>query len=711
MILLTTDSPAELAERPPLLAVQIAPVQDASGAWPEYASPVLDPDWAAETFDWASDGQISHLRIRRNLGLGPGRTGQDRPEHRQPQLGDRVILRQVDTAREWFRGVVRTVSTNVQADPDREDLTVEVAGPELLLAQPAVSGQWHRKRSATLAELAGTLDAEDRAPAQTLRSDLPVVFNQDGKPNASAATWRLSGNADQPGCGVFEPRGRREPPALQAVHWTPVRALRSLVEVFDGYRVISPETDWTSIGQSLAGAELPEVDVESLCLLEAIRAVLDAAGFGFAIEPFASDAAGRSRLLVCPRHAGSPAVRPLLAQGPVPADSRRGQAARVRRITVARDAGRLRNAVTVLGDLQRCEAALEFRPEASLRSLHPAWDTNDPKLSDYYSYTYDCIWPGNFSAGQIETFCRRYHKSGSLWPRYRHALRSFCWNEHAELSGTLGLPVGDPADLSGDLADEGGQSVSRPRPAGPRLQFGDEPSRLATRPAEVELFIIGCPDATVRVPAMVWQQQCGLTLDIDAFFHTGPDGVSRQWCPFASLPEGTYLVDGTDQGRAIRQAGYLDLLHNSLDGLTGLQLGIRLTGTFPADRAVRARAARRAEHPWPFPATHVVREARRFVRYRPLAYAGDQLPLALDRSDQAKALATQLRNRLERLTGTARIDLRRLTRGYRPGDAVAGTDGRVISTTEPADASRAMQIRRIEWDLRPGSTRTTLELA
>jgi hypothetical protein len=371
----------------------------------------------------------------------------------------------------------------------------------------------------------------------------------------------------------------------------------------------------------------------------------------------------------------------------------------------------VRNDVTVLGDLHRCEATLEFRPETLLRSLHPAWDTNDPKLSNYYSYTYDCIWPGNFTAGQIETFSQRYHKSGSLWPRHRHALRSFCWNEHAGLSGSLGLPVGNPVDASADLADQDGQSVTRPRPAGPRLQFGDEPSRLATRPAEVELFIVGCPDATVRVPAMVWQQECGLTLDIDAFFYTGPDGILRQWCPFASLPQGTYLVDGEDQGRAIRQAGYLDLLHNSLDGLTGLQLGIRLTGTFPADRAVRARAGRRAEHPWPFPAAHAVRQARRLARYQPLAYEGDQPPLELDQSDQAEALAGRLRSRLERLAGTARIDLRTLTMGYRPGDAVVGTDGRVISTTDPADSSRAMQIHRIEWDLRPGYTRTSLELA
>lgn len=712
MILLMTDVTGDQSPRTdrPMFLVWRAAVQNRPD-WPGYGSLEAEPDWAVEQIRWASGGQVSSMRLRRILGLGPGRTSQSRPERCEPSFGDRFVLRDED-GQEWFRGVASRVDVEVSADPDRQELIVEIDGPERLLDQSVISGQWHRTIQAEQAEIDHVMTQAGRIESAIFRSDLPVVFNQGGRPNASEQLWRLAAEAETPGCCVFEYPDRPASAQLPATWWTAGRALRSCVEIIDGYRVISPETDWLSIESALDAAVLDELDLESMTLLEAIAAICEQADFAFAVEPWASDGQGRHRLVACSRQYGSLPVMPLLADGPVDAASPAGRAAEIRRIHVSRSASQVRNHVEVIGDLHRVEAALEFWPDPSQRTLHPAWDLNDPKLSNYSSWTYETIFPGNFSTSQWETFVSRYHKDGALWPAYRHALRSFCWNEDGALTGSLGLPTGQAEQVADVLAGPDGQHVVRPRPMGPRLAYGLEGIELSSLPAQIELFIVGCPEATVSVPAKIWTNRCGFTLDVEAFFEIGPDGNVRQWQPFASLPDQPYTVNGSEMSEQIRSAAYLNLLHNSLDQSGDLQIGLRFSGTLAADTAVGGTATRRDEHPWPFPAQRVLRKPLRFARLWPrLADADYEPAMAVDQTAEAETMARQFRQRGESLLGRCRIDLRRLTRAYRPGQTIAQTDGRIVRTSPDDPQGRPLRIIAVRWDLREETFQTSLELA
>jgi len=362
-----------------------------SGRRPRFGRAAFDPRVSAREMRWACNGELSTLSLTVQLGAGVGLPERLRPERaeRRTGVGDGVVLtrpvsadgRLSAVAEELFCGTIGRVRPLIAAGPDREAFEATAYGPELRLRQKAVSGQWCKTVARDDAELAGEADPGGARRGAVAATDLPAVFNPGGSPNATAAGFRLATIHDHPAvgaehnrCRAFETPDRRAGAggAVAAVHWSAAAALRSLIEYVDDYDAVSPATDWAAIERLLDGAPLGEVAVEGLSLLEAVRAVLLPLGFAFALEPWRAPAAwggpvpptdtDKHRLIVFRLHRSGRRRCPYAAPvhgGNVAAGSRAGQRAQVQRLDFVRDARRVANAVTVVGDLRRRQAVLE----------------------------------------------------------------------------------------------------------------------------------------------------------------------------------------------------------------------------------------------------------------------------------------------------------------------------------------------------------------
>ncbi|HHH75831.1 MAG TPA: hypothetical protein ENL03_02250 [Phycisphaerae bacterium] len=153
-------------------------------------------NYKPDQLKWATNGHVSELTLSRQLGEGPGRDLQEHPESPAGRAGDRVILRQGVDGIEWFRGYLGKTETRIGAEPDGETYRITAYGPEIVLDGNVVSGQWHKIPSADNEEIDDSLTDDDRNGSSAFRSQWPVIFNENGKPNASESNWRLGGSGN-----------------------------------------------------------------------------------------------------------------------------------------------------------------------------------------------------------------------------------------------------------------------------------------------------------------------------------------------------------------------------------------------------------------------------------------------------------------------------------------------------------------------------------
>jgi hypothetical protein len=663
-------------------------------------------DWMPLELTWSSGAGPSHLTLRRLLGVAGASGRFDRPERCRLSPGDRIILRDVDTDTEWFRGHLAQDRLLIQAGPDSEELTATAMGPELLLAGKVADGQWCKTALADDAELAGELPPASRVAEATWRTDLPVVFNAGGRPNASASAWTLApSTSDAPGARVFEAPGRRVTDAsgatiLAAEWWTAATAVRSLVEVIDGYEVISPASDWLAIEAALGTSPLGEVDADGLGLDEALERVLEPLGFAFAVEPWA-DETGRHRLVVF--SASDPLPAPTCRLGdrdrPTTADTAEARRTTVQRIELARDGRHVANDVRVLGEMVRAEVELVFDPSADAPDLHPAWDRSAFDLTALADAA-GRIRPMAWTQETAEQFAQRYHRGGSAFAAHRDVYRSFAWNEDAALSAWIATVP----DLSDRLGEElAGRAMRRPRPVGPRLARPAAGGRCL--PPEVWIGIVGDDAAWTPLAADVWPDRAGLTVAVDELVCLAPGRQRRAFRPFAAADRQAVRDD-------YGQLSYLQLLHNALDETGDApRMRLKLVGTIELDQAVGARAGRRIESSWPIERRRVIRaphRLRRQVRVDGLPDAGDEL---VDDTATAGQWASAVRDAADRQLAHGSILLRGLSRAWAPGQSFTRTDGRRVSAgTGGEDDNAPVAVRSVVWNFTEGAGKTQLLL-
>jgi len=697
----------------------------AAGAAAEWLQETYAPWWQPLQLAWHANGKPTTLTLRRVLGQGPGKPGRDRPELLAFLPGDRVRLVEVQAGggcailREWFRGCVAQDRTLVDGGAGGESYELVAYGPELLLAGKVVSGQWHATPAADGKIIAGACSPGDLIAANIFRGHLPVVFNAGGEPNASnptidgaAALWRLDGRgeAPAPGARTFDAPGRivrTAEASYEATFWTVGAAVQSLIEAVDGYELISPRS-MGLLDAALFAAPLGEVDAEGLDLPSALRRVLRAAGWGFAVEPWAGRD-GRHVLNVFPLRGeadGARVRRPFMAplrSGGVGITDADAQRAEVQRVEFVRDSHNVRNEVAVVGDRKRRQVALSFR--AAGGELKCAWDRDAHDLADWA--TDDVVDPMQWPCDEarlltVRCFEENYTYGAPGAAETRHVFRGFAWNEDGAFNAVCGA-MGDPA--AAGLA-VGGNFLRRPRPVGPTLLRDDDLARARNLPAFVQLGVDGDETSWIEVPAVIWRDRAGFTIPVNPLW---------AWYPYAD--EYARHAGGTTETLFGRygELSYLTLLHNALRG-QGEGLALRLVGSMESDEAVVGLAPRRLSSSWPFVARKVVRAEERLVG-RQVPDEADVLSLGAARRDErddaadAAALAGALRDTMADEVGHGSLILRHVTRSYAPGDVVPQTQGRVIDLTVRGGQRRyAPVVAGVVWNFQHGASRTELLL-
>ena len=688
---------------------------------PSWLAPQRANFWQPLRLAWNTNGRLSTLTLKAQASLAPGAVRGQHVEDIDVADGDMVILDQVGSGgrstrgadAEWFRGYV--AGRRIEIDPEYEGLVVTAFGPEIRLRNKVVSGRWHKTADADDAEVQGNLSSTRAVVDNVFRSDLPVVFNEGGQPNASGSAWRLTDDplvASNGACRVFEAPEREVivdgSTRIEAEHWTAYTAVRSLVEFFDNYDVISPDTPWDAIETILGQAPIGEVRVEGRNLLEALRAILLPAGFGFALEPWSvgggRDGSGppRHRLLVFsltnPATVRLPNLAPI-AWGGVRVDSVQGRRAEVQRIRFLRDSHEVANDVTVIGDQKRVQVSLEFHNDASSRDLHPLWDTDAHSLDDWADEDIVDPWQWPVSSGyDFDLFSSRYNRGGRQHWQNRHVFRSFAWNE----DGALASVISAMPDLSAYGLGGQGQYVRRPRPVASTFAHDGDGQAARFHPRKVQLGIVGDDSAWIDVSAEIWNDRAGLTLSVPLLASNSGEG---QWYPYAPYSQ---------HSAAYRSLHYLTLLHNALRNDGTYKLRLRLIGSIECDRAVTGAAARRVAGAWPFRAEKVLRMGGRFAWREVLdsAYSSSEPSSTVDDSNAAQLYAEQVRDASDSALARGHVVLRQLTRSYVPGDGIGATAGRVVDLSlDGSGGGQAPVILGVVWNFENDANKTRLLLS
>ena len=707
-------------------AAVVAAPEASEGQAAGWGAEVRLADWVPLRVDWRANGAPSTLTLRCVLGVGPGRPVRGRPEDAALAAGDRIRLVEVvaggpegTRTREWVRGYVGQQRLLVQGDPSGATADVVAYGPEVLLRGKVVSGQWHARAPVDEAVVAGDFEADDLVRANTFRSHLPAIFNRDGRPNASpaasggfSARWHLDAGAtaETANAAVFEGPGRKVSAAggtYEAAFWDAATAVRSLLEMIDGYAVVA-QRSVALLPEALADLPLGEADVEGLSLPDALRAVLTPLGYGFCIEPWAGED-GRHALRVFALQGtttGSRVKRPYMAPihgQTVHATDLAGHRAEVRRIDFVRDNHGVSNDVTVIGAQRRTQVTLTFA--AGSGDLKPLWDTDEHDLADWASGAVidPMQWPapghGENTLGRFE---QRYAYGAAGKGEYAHVFRSFTWNE----DGAFNAIVGGMPDLGPYGTGESDGYVRRPRPVGATLLRDEGDGKVRNVQPFVQLGVEGDDDSWIQVPAVIWADRAGFTLPIDPLWG---------WYPYA---DHYARHTGDDSETLYEQYGhlsYLTLLYGALND-SGTKLTLRLVGSVECDEAVVGRAGRRVSGSWPLPAARVVRAENRY-HLRDVPAGSDPFGLGSDRHDSrddghdATCLAERIRDTLAGEVGHGSILLRAVTRAYAPGDAIPRTEGRRIDlTVRGGDGTSAPIVVGVAWLLEGGRSHTELLL-
>jgi hypothetical protein len=681
--------------RPQNYRLYHAAVQTGPTGAPAWAPETQQTHWAPTVLEWCAGGKISSMRLKRVLGAGAGKD-RDRPEHLDICAGDRFRLVESDSGRqrEVFRAYAGQGSLTIQANPDFEGASVVAYGPEVLLKRRAITGAWYMHEQVDDAEIAGSAGPADRVRAGAVATNLPVVFNEGGLPNAGDPNWTLTTDPNgEPDCAVFCAPGRivgdqNGAVVSQSRHWDACTALRSMIEWFDDDAVISNNAaDWTAIRQ-IASEPIGEVNVTGMNLLEAIGAVLQPAGLGFAIEPW-SGADGTHRLRVFRLHrTGRPG--PFLgdSHNPVSAGSAGAQRCSVQRLDFSRDNHRIANAVLVIGDRKRCEVSLEYSSQTD-SDLQAYW-TSDDDLGDYD--TDGVVAWRRWTAAQYRTFCGNYTygRDGAR----KHAFRSFVWNE----DGALAPIAQETPDL--DAYGVGGRAVRRPRPVGPALSYDDSSRSL---PARVQLAIAGDASSGLQVPAKIWTDRAGFTLTVRTL---------HDWYPYATDEARGVQSDGGSLQELYGDISYLQLLYNTINDVSDQpQLTLSLIGSIESDQCATGVADYTPDSSWPFRAEKVVFAPHRFKWRTALGAEGD----SVDDSPEAALYASAVQDVTADAIGHGSIILRGIDRTYCVGDAISNTRGREVNLRlggrDIADAQAfSPVVVAVVWNFQSGAVKTELVL-
>ena len=659
---------------PPFFSVLIS--KPAGDGWQEE---ILDGRYQVVSINEADAGEFSTLTLSFSLGADPAFPDvipQVRAETLRLQAGSRVRIVDTVTEKEWFVGYAGQENTLIQANPQAEQFQVTVYGPGWLLAGQAILGKWFAKNREDRQLILGLPTDFTRKNIQA--TPIPCIFNEDGLPDMSKELWETSTpdkTEDAVAGAVFVPGDRRiiENGVVksEAQIWTAYRALRSVVELFDDYDVISPRvTDWKSIETTLQGLTIGEVSIDGMTVPDAIQAILGPLGYSWRLEVF-TDGKEKHALTVYPLKATAFGRQPYLPPAGAEATDEQGSRGEITRIDGLRDAHNIRNVVQGVGQPTVGQRKLVYRGNAGSSDLFPAWSFASDQLAPFFN-------DGIFIVAQVpvdqnEVLVNNYHTSGPNFQTNRDAWRTFVFNEDGGLDvglndfGTEAIPF---------LPSYGfGEALFR-RPIGSLLVRSFATSDF--QPARVEMVVtVGGDTFTIDVAKhfKVLKDRAGIRLETDMFQIDKATGNITAWRPFEkmSLAGKTPTVNE----KAAINLAYLTMLNNAITESGDSELVLKVTGTLQKDENVSGFVNRLNTSPLLLDRERVVRNPSLQKNVVQGAAIGGED--TRDDSDKALAQAKAVQFADDSEIGHASIMFHHLTQAYPPGTAISQTGGRIVN--------------------------------
>jgi len=668
--------------------------------------------WQPLAIEWASNGGISKLKLRYELGRGKNKDHQENIEDEFAIAGDRFILVDSDGTR-WFDGHMGHKSILLQTQQDKETYSITAYGPELRLVHKVVYGQWYASKAIDDKEITGTVDTGERIFSNAVLVPMPCVLNPNGEPNMSESSWALKSDAiaaDTKDSYVFFPAGRPASGDVGAAKlWTAYKALRTLVEYIDDGDVISDEqTDWDEIETLLQGdlgfdPVLPEVNLEGKNLLEAISEILLPLGYGFNLQPWSekdADDVYRYKLRAYPQHEAAWSKEPELAKPSSETGNNIGDedSAEVSRLHMEYNSLNIRNDVRVIGDVQRMECVVKWEGGADEEDLVPGWDIIS---YDVDTYRVDGkVLLTNCTPTNRENFLNRHEPTGEDFGTYGNVFREYI----LDTDGAAFDTSSQTADLTG-LDSDFDDHVNRSRTFGQTWQIDGDGGMPRNKPAYATIEIAGKTETAVVIPSVVFDRK-------RAAFRIMRNKLD-EWRPFDKYNvkkdnHDTATLTDPDTKKSIANATYLDLIQNTIDD-TGLKCVIRLYTSIETDKFTEGHYTRKLTQTWPFTCKKIVRLPNRFrwqdqVTGRPVGNTINQAADALD-------LASRMGDALEDEAGNGSVMLRMMTQDYWPGMGIPRTSERAIElTVDGGEQHYPPIIHTVFWTMLEGTFTTELVL-
>lgn len=672
----------------------------------------LPPSWGAfadeprlkflGAFCGSSIGGMSYAKLRLAAGA-PYTTGDIENEDPLAQ-GDRVIvcLRELGGDRPIWAGYM--VQSQIVIAENGESIVYRCAGPEWLWGasqtegcDTPVYGQVRRRADSDddfIDSLADPLEST-RADLM-LVTDLPTVFNPDGRQNRTANIVDIGAVAQVSGYVFEEPDRVCQSTALTA-HWTMREAAKLLFEWYNDpdFSGIAGPDDWAT--DPLSDDQMPPTNVDGLGLWEALKRVCGPE-FQFYIDPRPTGSTLWSgfKIVFFRRGVDIDGTSADLWLNPRDTAAKDAKASIVR-LEAAKDSSKVVNEVTVLGKALRHIKLIYHGAETV--TIDP--DTTEGKLVLQHGWTQgegdlftfegldgedrivDRASIEALSAATAQQWLDRYTVGGKEFAKYSHVFRLFIWNESGEFrSGaetstqpvyvTTGLPWFVPdltivADNTALAAEEdvitGGYCRRRrrlldtvyPDPALPGEQWPRVPVQVYIGAADDE----GAVNNWVRLGSGDYR----VDREIGAIWITRPN--LAEWYPLDRLEDEPDLHDGRT---------YTTLLH------TGV-LRLLVEASIETDLALAAKSPRSSHSGSALVRSAVIRNAnyvRSAVFDDGVTSPSGLTENAMDMSADALALAEQHRLAAQDLATHASI----LTAADWPmqgiGKIILETQGRVI---------------------------------
>ena len=722
--------------------------------YPSFGDANYAPELVPLKASWRMGGQPSVITLKYMLGIhsteSPTRV---RPEdgRKKVDVGDRIIVSEFapagapnfEEAKNWFVGYVAQANSIIQAMPDVESYTITAIGPEGPINGHAIRGQITKTIAGDDADITGG-PLQTMTLAQTMYTQLPCVFNQGGKPNASSSSFTLIPGADTEidpkllgtkryQCAVFEDGNRivtvSSVDRIKATYWDAYTAIRTLVEAYDRYYYISPSTDWSGIEAAIGGKVIPETNVHGMGLLQAIQTILGKVGYSYTIEPFYSKADYavskkiRHRLVLVRLHQPT-SIKPLLPKlmpltaSDKDADSTEAAESYVQRINFVKDASHVKNHIVVQGGMEKHTVVYEFGPSSMQGLLQPAWLVGTFDLDDFTNVAKTVVNPAIYpSANKIsrQTFIDRYHTNGKDYQSYKNVYRTFVLNEDGRYNGAVDWLTASIPDLKGIGIGDNVNYVRRKRKAGSPLLSKDATINSGSINMRAEL---GIYNSSSGIDTTSWisvgdfkpmKDRIGCYVDKETLSGNG----ELRFMPWKDSKVASHITN------KYPSMDYLTLLNNTINDQNTYRLAVRVVCSVDSDTAVGSEATDKTLTPWPYAAERIIYNPSTYQKYtvdtNPYTDAISP-PIVRDNTSYTSIISTSQLYANAFAHGHGSIMLRKLSNWYYPGAGIPHTSGREFNfytdaNGGPGDGSRIYpMVVEVQWDFSEGVNKTELLL-